>query len=129
MIDLNLGLPGRQRAKSIDYLAKMRNRHASSEKKNLNEREGYDSPLQMAGRELARTLNVKKTGFSIRPVSVSRKKISFSNEADLGVMMDQFHEYDQLAWAKEREKKNQKDMPWGDSPSPMLRGNMKTQND
>jgi hypothetical protein len=129
VIDLNLGLPGRQRAKSIDYLAKMRNRHASSEKKNLNEREGYDSPLKMAGRELARTLNVKKTGFSIRPVSVSRKKTSFSNEADLGVMMDQFHEYDQLAWAKEREKKNQKDMPWGDSPSPMLRGNMKTQND
>ena len=129
MIDSDLGFSGRHRGKSVDYLAKMRNQHASSVKENLNKRQGNDSPLRAAGKELARNLNVKKTRFSIRPISVGRKKTSISNEADLGIMMDQFREYDQLAWTKERHKKNQKDMTDGDSASPMLREVMKTQNE
>ena len=88
--------------------------------------------MRAAGKELARSMDIKnKTGFRIP--SASKRKSTFGNgsEGHLGYMIEQFNEYDQLAFGKEMHKsrlKNMVDGKVGGSASPMLK-DMQTQNE
>ena len=95
-------------------------------------RNGYDSPLRAAGKELAKSLDItKKTG--LRLPSAGKRKSAFerSSTGDLGYMMEQFNAFDQLACGKERHKARLRTMVGGNiggSASPMMK-DTRTQND